>query len=379
MKTTYLNQPIDNLLFPIQALRIPRLGRIRRDLKTGSEPVLSLPESWISPLIKQYDLRVLEPITRLRGGKRNENWFLKTSDGPKVLKRYMPAIPYTQVRYEHALLTHLEQKNFPTVRLMRDVQGETIFQQDGRIYALFNYLEGYFRFDEYLYLPPLSGWFLTHLGLALSLLHHALSDFEPPEYSQYGFLSKNQERLLNSDWYVKQLEKNRSTVKTMVSWRGQMLHHRLVKMAGWLEDNFLKIEAQLSSLRPERQVIHGDYGRHNVLIRPNAPMVVLDFELSRLDWRLVDLIAAFSTTTASYYHTYDLRKIQQILSGYQSGQPITREPLIWKYRLLDRIIRVWAKYLEREEPQTASDILNRLAQYQWVQRNQEQLTRLTLK
>jgi Ser/Thr protein kinase RdoA (MazF antagonist) len=288
---------------------------------------------------------------------------------------------YSQICHEHTLLTHLEKKNYPTVRLVRANDGETIIQNDGRIYAMFDYLDGYYKFDDYLYVPSQDSWFLTQMGLALSRLHYALRDFDPPEPSKLGFLSMDQEKLEGRDWTLEKLFQNRSASKELITNQTRSIHDRLLKLAGWIEDTFYTIDDQLTNSRPERCIIHGDFGPYNILVRPHSPLVVLDFELSRLDWRLVDLITAFSTTTAKSPSWLNLDKIRQILAGYQSGYPIPTEqlhllPLVWKYQILRRIILSWSAYLERGEKHRENEIHKRLAQFQWVQQNQEKLARL---
>ena len=48
----------------------------------------------------------------------------------------------------------------------------------------------------------------------------------------------------------------------------------------------------LEAARLERCVVHGDYGPYNLLVRPGQEPLAIDWELSRLDWRIVDLATA---------------------------------------------------------------------------------------
>ena len=92
---------------------------------------------------------------------------------------------------------------------------------------------------------------------------------------------------------------------------------------------------QLDEALPERQlprvVIHGDYGLHNMLFRPDGAAMLLDFELSRLEWRLVDLVIMMSRLSVA--------KGRAFLTGYQSAYPLSEQewqlfPQVWQNYML---------------------------------------------
>ena len=90
-------------------------------------------------------------------------------------------------------------------------------------------------------------------------------------------------------------------------------------------------------------VIHGDFGIHNLLFQPDGTAVVHDFELARLDWRLLDLVIAASRLAPARRGAF--------MAGYREtnelpGAEIDVLPALWRYHLLTGAVRSWYGYSE---------------------------------
>ncbi len=370
-----------------RVLRLPRPGLLIQSIKPKTRAQRRPLEDCIFEVIADFDFSLTGPVEALPGGARNEIWLLPTTAGKKVLKRYKASLDMNQIQYEHAIFQHLEQKHFPTTRLVHNQRGESILQSDGRQYAMFDFLEGYYRFSNYLFFPSQQRWFLTEMGRSLANLHLALRDFDSPTGSTFGFQSSTQNRIRDLDWFLTLLDKSRKASEAALSeaalTQAAGPTHRM--LLGWvkeIEERLRQTDEKLSAVGLERTTIHGDYGAYNIMVKPNAPMCVLDFELARLDWRQVDLVSACSTTTSGDPPGAYLPKIKRLIAGYKSVSPLPQEeleqlPSVWQFLLLRRVIFCWDKFIQTGEASWVKDIQKRLSRLQWVEAHQYELARLS--
>ena len=92
-----------------------------------------------------------------------------------------------------------------------------------------------------------------------------------------------------------------------------------------------------------RIVIHGDYGLHNLIYQGLDKAIPVDYELSRLEWRMSDLVSVVSKFRYKD-GSYDYESITQFMHAYQAQYPITdveweHFPLIWKYYKLMKAVQ----------------------------------------
>jgi Ser/Thr protein kinase RdoA (MazF antagonist) len=149
--------------------------------------------------------------------------------------------------------------------------------------------------------------------------------------------------------------------------------------AGWIRERLEALDELLRRARLERVIAHGDYGPYNLLFRRGSPVVVLDFELARLDWRLTDLSAAlfyFAHGRAGFHW----KKMRWFLDGYRSVAEVSTDemehlPLVWQFLTLRRLIVLWERSLEKDQA-TREEAKERLDLLYWLEQHEKDLKRL---
>ncbi|MHC4159526.1 MAG: phosphotransferase enzyme family protein, partial [Planctomycetota bacterium] len=99
---------------------------------------------------------------------------------------------------------------------------------------------------------------------------------------------------------------------------------------------------------PPRLIIHGDYGPYNLFFKRGVPVVVLDFELARSDWRLTDLAKSLSYFAKNRLGL-NIQKMKQFLGAYQTYCPVAADelrflPTVWQFLTLRRLVVCWSRY-----------------------------------
>jgi Ser/Thr protein kinase RdoA (MazF antagonist) len=364
------------------SLRIPRPAVVVRKLRSlgkRAKPLTSLP--WEGDVTAAYGLTLTEPVRVMEGGKRNESWVLATDRGRKILKRYKGSVEYEQILHEHSVLERLEAVHFPAPPVVRGRNGETVLALEGRYFALFDFLDGCSPFYNYYYLPPRLHPYLEAVGRNLALLHGALQDFAPNGYNIHGFQSVTGERYIKLDWYLDKLFGCREKASALPAGTAHPVSVDLLERAGWIEERLRTAEEDLKQANPARNEIHGDYGMYNLMLNAGQSLVTFDFELSRLDWRLLDLVFAISSATSLQRIEPEREKMRRILQGYRSISPIPVEeicliPQVWEYQFLRRVIIAWERYLESGDGALLGEAKHRMARIDWVEQNLDLLSHL---
>jgi Ser/Thr protein kinase RdoA (MazF antagonist) len=99
----------------------------------------------------------------------------------------------------------------------------------------------------------------------------------------------------------------------------------------------------LEDVNLPRGVIHGDFGVHNLLFRPDGTAVVHDFELARIEWRVVDVIIVLSRLGEE--------RGREFLTAYRAASDLTPGELrhldeVWQYYRLRGAVQSWNSFLE---------------------------------
>ncbi len=86
----------------------------------------SAPINWVqvNKVLAAFDCGLLKGYRQPAiGPSRSTNLILETSNGPKVLKQYRPNMSLKSITYEHSVLKHLANHNFPSPRLIPNRDG----------------------------------------------------------------------------------------------------------------------------------------------------------------------------------------------------------------------------------------------------------------
>jgi Ser/Thr protein kinase RdoA (MazF antagonist) len=331
--------------------RLPGLPRPRRTRRTPLASPLGLESATLTAVLAAYALAARDEPRTAPGG-RGTSVVVTTDRGRVLVKRYKATVDTDALRGEHAVLAHLAEVGFPSPRLIADARGQTLLERrDGR-YAAFEYVEGYRRADARM-LAPADGMHLIRTsGATLAALHGALAGFVPPTVSPNGFRSPSAGRVRDQAWVRERIGLARTAAADLPP---DHPGHEVESAADDVMLSLETLEAELGAADLGRVVVHGDYGPYNLLVRPGRPLVVVDFELARLDWRLTDLATALPRFARGRRGPSIDRAIA-FATGYLERcairpSELERLPAVGAYLALRRAIACWARWAETNEDQ----------------------------
>jgi homoserine kinase type II len=359
---------------PARAPRTPRfhggLRMARPALRRGSErhpPRLSPAE--VTAVLAVFDINASDDLKGISATSRADNVVVTTSAGRKLLKRYKASVTAPSVVHEHSILRHLNALDFPTPRLVAAADGATAREVGGRWHALFDYLPGYFHYHEHLW-PPRT--YRTLVGLsaqALGALHEALDGFSPQGINPNGFASLDGPRHHDLQWYLEGLERARAHRRDADG--GAAFRAMLDREGGPVEQQLRALDRELAAADLPRQVIHGDYGPYNLLFRRGERVVILDFELARIDWRVADVAKSLQQFGVTR-HGLRPRRIAAFVDAYDRRRPLTPVerrllPDVWRFLTLRRVIVCWDRYTESQEARWLAEARRKLSLVEMIQ------------
>jgi Ser/Thr protein kinase RdoA (MazF antagonist) len=332
-------------------------------------------------VLQEYDLGVIEPLDWIYGGNRSKSLLVSTSQGKKVLKTYNQSLGLSTIIQEHSILKYLAQVGFPSARLQETKSRNTLVSKHENRYALFDFADRGFHYHHYILLPHQTYHYIENAAKTLASLHAFLKGFVPQGYNPDGFKSKNEDRwrdlkwIRNKLWYCVQNASKRD---------GSLFNSKLTRLcrcARYIETELERLDCSLREADLPRQIIHGDYGPYNLLCRKNAPAIILDFEMARLDWRLSDIIFALYRFSYGRF-SFSNRRIRCFLDAYQSILPLRAEelrlfPYIWKFLNLRSCVRNWYSYYQTRNKKSLNRAIKSLDRSDWVSKGKNRFMTLT--
>lgn len=346
---------------------LPRPRRVRK-------PVAGLREGpALGVVMEALDIGAWRAVRALgRATGRSGSVLVETPAGSLVVKRYKPTVEIEQVRVEHAILAELEERGFPAPRLLRTPQGETIVEADDAVFAAFCHVGGYRRSDDVLVLPPRAGQRERLHGATLGALHAALDGFVPRGVSPHGLVSVDGGRTRDLEWHLDLVERVERDPGLDPSVRDQLTEVRATLPA---------LEAELNAAGFRRGVVHGDFGPYNLLVRDGAPILVVDFELARFDWRVVDLATALPRYGPGAGPRAE-RRMRGFLDGYRSmidlaPGDVAAIPAVLAFLSLRRAVVCLARWQESRRPAFRAEATQKLALARTTRRPDQPIARVS--
>lgn len=159
-----------------------------------------------------------------------------------------------------------------------------------------------------------------------------------------------------------------------------LLHHN----SGYMLDEIERLDATLSQAPLPRLVIHGDFGLHNLLFQQDGQVIVVDFELSRLEWRVSDLVSCLSRYRYSRRDrlVYDFASIQWFMDAYQKTYPLSSDewqllPQVWRFYKMQSAVQYWNSYFQTNGPvRKLYSALDAISQVDWARNYPHKLVAL---
>jgi Ser/Thr protein kinase RdoA (MazF antagonist) len=191
-------------------------------------------------------------------------------------------------------------------------------------------------------------------GRTLASLHKQLTGFQPSGQHHLGFTGYDEDRLRDIPWHAKKIEELVNLSSNIKRPEDRQQADLLVKTSADLFQELSDLNEVLKNSNLPRIIIHGDYGLHNLIYTNLDYAVPVDYELSRLEWRLSDLVSVISKFRYKD-GSYDFESITRFLHAYQKEYPISDDewqlfPLVWKYYKLMKAVQYWISYFETDGP-----------------------------
>jgi homoserine kinase type II len=227
-------------------------------------------------IVSRYEIGAIQRIKEFKKGSRHSpKLIIDSTKGSYLLKRRASGSDdIDRVHFSHKIQKKLSNHGFPVAGLIETVDGNTLVEKDGRIYELFNFINGH-RFDKSKPEAAESGRVLAHC-------HDLLREFsEEQSITKTSFhqientnqvLSEILEVLSNHE-DVSNLEGMDSTVEYITS---------QFETAKRTTDS-----VGFSSL--PTSVVHGDWHPGNMLYRDGEIVAVIDFDSLRVAQRITDI------------------------------------------------------------------------------------------
>lgn len=331
---------------PSRPLRpaVPRPGQLAL-LVRGRLGRPALPADTVDEFLARLGTARRGRISNLPLARRSDSVVVDTWLGRLVVRGYPAHWPEESLRHEHSLLIELEAAGYPSTRLVPSPGGETMLRCEGRRLAGFRYVPG----------RNLSGSFLPRevrmeahhrSGRLLSLFHRMTGEIRVAASHHLDMEGDGEKQLLALLSLLEELPS--------LSDGSDPLAARAEEVA----DRLSRLHSSISEAAPRTAIIHGDYGLHNLVFRRNGTATVVDFELARRDWCLVDFVEALGVMSEAAGRAF--------LSGYALGnggkpQDWHLLPRVWEYHRLAGAVRAWDSYRRRNAPDRLEVVRRRLA------------------
>jgi len=349
--------------------RVPRPSRISGHIAARlGAPVID--RQLVGEVLERYDLEPTGAIRNLRLGRRNRNIAVTTGRGRVVVKAYRPRWTTATVRYVHSIQLRLDELGFPASRPLDTTDGTTWTTVAGDVCAVFdlipgiNYSMNFLLRNDRLKLTTIAGRTLAHL-------HRTLDGFEPQGEHHLGFASRDGPPRRDLAWHEAKLRELKARSRDLADPEAVALAERLAGSSGPVLEDIRRLDHDLSDASFRRLIIHGDYGIHNLLFQRDGRAIPVDFELSRLDWRLNDLISAMVKHRYSGGH-YDFQSMRTFMEAYSAEFPLNgderrRFAEAWRLYKLQQAVQYWNSYFETDGPvRKLASAVDSIEQADWV-------------
>ncbi len=333
--------------------------------------------SILQKIISEYDLNLINNNQRSVGGYRGVNLLIETSKGRKLLKKYKPTLGNSTITQEHSILKYLNKAKFPAPLLKTTKSDKTIVTIEKQKFALFDFIDRGYHYNNFILLQRQKNKYIKTAGRTLGYLHKLFLNFEPLGYNPDGFKAISGDRWRTTEWFI---EKLNYCIKESDISDGSVIENKLkllLNYADCYKDQLLGLDYSIKNTNIPSILIHGDYTPYNLLYINYNLVFVLDFEMARLDWRLVDIIRSWHAFCANKIG-FDFKKMKIFFDAYQSHMPVLKDeliliPKVWKYFSIINLIQSWRGYFQAGSIDRLDKACHFMNGLKWINHHQQTL------
>ena len=292
----------------------------------------AIPRRQLERALEPYGLRAISRARTLSApGARGAAVRVVTPQGEVVVKRYKQTLDSSALLIEQAVLRALAASDFPVPHLRQALDGGTSVSVDDAWFSVSDAIRGY-RHPHELVMARADRHSLEAIaGRLLARLHATLAEVEVPSSETLGFMRRRGPRVREVDWYADQLASAPAPRR----------------VRAWATAALWQLREAFDAHRLPITVIHGDYAPYNLLVRAGSVPVVVDFELARLDWRLVDLATGISWFSRRRWG-FDIGAARRLVGAYREASDATNDelamiPAMAAFLALQRAAVAWSR------------------------------------
>lgn len=358
-------------------LYFPRPSRVIASIRSRLRP-LDISREILQDVLGHYDFDMVGKPYNLALSRRTGNVVIPVTGGKVVLKRYRDHLQSDGIQYIHSILARLFELSFPAPKLIPASSGEDFISAQSGRYAVFEFVNGRNHSLDYIFSSD--RYKLIHAsGKILATYHKILNGFQPKGTHHLGFLSYTGGWQRDSIWFTNKARELIEKSSAISNNEEKTIADFLIEHSEKILDDFKRLDEKLQNAHLLRTIVHGDFGLHNLIFKKDGKIILTDYETTRLEWRLSDLVITLSRSRSPETMVH-FETIRQFLLGYQDVYPIPAQewqylPDVWQFIKLRSIFISWNLYFERGG-RNLSSALDAYRQTVWVQKNSDTLLKL---
>jgi len=267
------------------ALRVPKPSYLLSRLAPRRRPDAVFCQV-LTHLAELYQLGEIQACHRAPRSN-SLNFIVVTPQGKFVFRRQN--LSEDDVAYEQQVLDYLQRQEFPAPRMLLNADSQAWSVLDGSLYSVYEFMEGYCPAD-FFWPPAARREIITRCGRTLGEYHQAVADFVPSHCKWNGYHPTEHRRWRTGDWFREVLDDIRPLLERpgASSPTDDFTRCHIDEIDRMLDlESVVEERSDLSKL-----VIHGDYSPWNIRFRSGKSPAVLDFNESRLDLAIYDVVLA---------------------------------------------------------------------------------------
>jgi Ser/Thr protein kinase RdoA (MazF antagonist) len=259
-----------------ESIGYPSLGWLTALKSHKSEA--SVGEEELKRVLDAYELGELKRRKQVGSGFVNENWIIETTRGRYFFKCRHPDLRNADILLaQHDLVNHLRQSGFQAPAILPTLSGETLLVMDDEFYEIQEFVEGL----PYEHRRPAH---FEAAAVTLGHYHRCVQGFAPRVLKNLGDLYCPERLTLNLKRLAEAWNLHRKPALTRIL-------RQLETHAADLNTRFNR-HGELPFL-----VIHGDFHGGNLLFEGDRVVVVVDYDKSRWQPRVIELAEVLSSAT----------------------------------------------------------------------------------